>query len=189
MQKAGAETAPATTLQQQSGRDEHSMVADAQFMDPAKGDYRVKAGSPALALGFANFAMDQFGVQKPELKAIARTPALPGQLQAAATIAARDTTPRGWLGAKVRNIADEGEMSALALPNVSGVLILEVQTDSPPMKAGLVKNDVILSVNGAKTADVAGLMQQAPSLTAGQTLSVSVSRDQKVITLLLEALK
>ncbi len=69
--------APATQLQQQSGRDEHSIVADAQFVDPAHGDYRVKDGSPALALGFVNFPMDQFGVQKPELKAIARIPQLP----------------------------------------------------------------------------------------------------------------
>jgi hypothetical protein len=189
MQKEGAETAPAATLQRQSGRDEHSIVADAQFVDPARGDYRVKDGSPALALGFVNFAMDQFGVQKPELKAITRTPVLPGPTQAAATIAARDTTPRGWLGAKVRNIADEGERSAFGLPGVTGVLILEVPPDSPPMKAGLAKNDVILSVNGAKTADVASLLQLTPSLAAGQNLSVGVSRDQRVITLLFEQLK
>jgi hypothetical protein len=189
MQKDGAETAPATALQRLSGRDEHSIVADAQFMDPARGDYRVREGSPALALGFVNFAMDQFGVQKPALKAIARTPALPGPIPATATIAARDTAPQGWLGAKVRNIADEGEMSAFGLPGVTGVLILEVPPDSPPMKAGLKKNDVILSVNGAKTTDVASLLQLAPSLTAGQTLSVGVSRDQTVITLLLGQLK
>jgi hypothetical protein len=53
-------------------------VADAQFVDPAQGDYRVKDGSPALALGFVNFPMDRFGVQKPALKALARTPVLPG---------------------------------------------------------------------------------------------------------------
>jgi S1-C subfamily serine protease len=162
-------------------------VADAQFMDPAKGDYRVKDGSPALALGFVNFAMDQFGVQKPALKAIARTPVLP--TQAAATIAARDITPRLWLGAKVRNIADEGEMSVFGLPGVTGVLVLEVPPDSPPLRAGLKKNDVILSVNGVKTGDVASLLQLAPSLAAGLTLSVGVSRDQKVITLVFEQLK
>jgi len=189
MHKDGAEIAPATALQRQSGRDEHSIVADAQFMDPARGDYRVKAGSPALALGFVNFAMDQFGVQKPELKAIARTPVLPVPKVVVATPVARDTTPRAWLGAHVRNIADAGEMSAFGLPGVTGVLVLEVPADSALAKAGLQKNDVILSVNGAKTADVASLLQLAPSLAAGQTLSVGVSRDQKVITLLLEPLK
>jgi hypothetical protein len=41
--------------------DQHSVAADPQFVDPKKGDYSVKVGSPALALGFKNFPMDQFG--------------------------------------------------------------------------------------------------------------------------------
>jgi hypothetical protein len=70
-------TQPATALQEQSGRDEHSIVADAMFTDPAHGDFTVKDGSPALKFGFQNFPMDQFGVVSPELKAIARTPEIP----------------------------------------------------------------------------------------------------------------
>ena len=180
VQNYGATTsAPATRLQQQSGRDEHSIVADAQFVDPAHGDYRVKDGSPALALGFVNFPMDQFGVQKPELKAIARVPQLPQPKMPAAASAARDTTPVTWLGASVRNIADEGEMSAFGLPGVTGVLVLEVPAESALAKAGLQKNDVILSVNGEKTADTAALLRQAPALPAGGSLQIGVSRDQK----------
>jgi hypothetical protein len=68
---------PATHMQEQSHRDAHSIMADALFIDPARGDYRVRSDSPALKLGFVNFPMDRFGVQKPELKAIARTPQLP----------------------------------------------------------------------------------------------------------------
>jgi hypothetical protein len=68
---------PASRMQQQSKRDVHSIVADARFVDPARGDYRVRSDSPALALGFVNFPMNQFGVQKRALKAIARTPVLP----------------------------------------------------------------------------------------------------------------
>ncbi len=41
--------------------DQHSVTADPQFVNPGRGDYTVKAGSPALALGFKNFPMDQFG--------------------------------------------------------------------------------------------------------------------------------
>ena len=61
-------------FQKHSGWDAHSVCADAHFVDPTRGDYRVREGSPALALGFENFAMDQFGVQKPLLKALAKTP-------------------------------------------------------------------------------------------------------------------
>jgi len=39
-----------------------------RFINPAEGDFRVKEGSPALKLGFKNFAMDQFGVVNPRLK-------------------------------------------------------------------------------------------------------------------------
>jgi hypothetical protein len=170
---------PATQLQKQSGRDEHSIVADAQLVDPARGDYRVTDGSPALALGFVNFPMNQFGVQKPELKTIARVPQLPQlKLPADATVA-RDATPVTWLGAIVRNIVGEGEMSAFGLPGVTGVLVLDVPAESALAKAGLRKNDVILSVNGAKTADTAALLRQAPALPAGDSLKIGVSRDQK----------
>jgi hypothetical protein len=44
------------------GCDVHSKVADPLFTDPANGNYQVKSGSPALALGFKNFPMDSFGV-------------------------------------------------------------------------------------------------------------------------------
>jgi S1-C subfamily serine protease len=57
------------------------------------------------------------------------------------------------------------------------------------MMAGLRNNDVILSVNGAKTADVAALLQQAPALNAGQTLAVGISRNQKQTTLRLTSLR
>jgi hypothetical protein len=53
-----------------AGLDAHTKVADPLFTDvnktwpnyQPKGDYTVKAGSPALALGFKNFPMDSFGV-------------------------------------------------------------------------------------------------------------------------------
>ena len=185
MEKEGAQTGSATALQRQSGRDEHSIVADARFVDPAQGDYRVKEGSPALALGFVNFPMDDFGVQRPALKVLARTPVLPGQKPAAA-LAARDITPRSWLGAGVRNIADTGEMSALGLPGVTGVLVLEVPADSVLAKGGLQKGDVILSVDHVKTADVGALLQQVPALADAQHIELVVSRHQNETTLNIE---
>jgi S1-C subfamily serine protease len=48
-------------------------------------------------------------------------------------------------------------------------------------RAGLRKNDVILSINGVKTADTAALLRQAPALPAGSSLKIGVSRDQKEI--------
>jgi hypothetical protein len=46
------------------GLDAHSILGDPLFTDTTHGDFRVKAGSPALTLGFRNFPMDSFGVMK-----------------------------------------------------------------------------------------------------------------------------
>ncbi|MGC9522925.1 MAG: right-handed parallel beta-helix repeat-containing protein [Anaerolineae bacterium] len=47
---------------QDLGYDVHSVFADPMFVDPENGDFRVRPESPALQLGFRNFAMDQFGL-------------------------------------------------------------------------------------------------------------------------------
>ncbi|MHC5068286.1 MAG: chitobiase/beta-hexosaminidase C-terminal domain-containing protein, partial [Planctomycetota bacterium] len=44
-----------------AGYGANSVLADPLFVDPLHGDYRVREDSPALALGFENFAMDDFG--------------------------------------------------------------------------------------------------------------------------------
>jgi hypothetical protein len=70
------------------GCDAHSLVGDAQFVNAAAGDFRVKQTSPAMKLGFVNFPMDQFGVQSPRLKALARTPEIPTAATAASGLPA-----------------------------------------------------------------------------------------------------
>jgi hypothetical protein len=173
---------PATQLQRQSGRDPHSIVADAQFVDPARGDYRVKDSSPALALGFVNFPMDRFGVQKPELKAIARTPALPAPQVAVVPAIASDTAPCDWQGASVRNLVEKGEMSAFGVGSPA-VLVRDVSPESALAKSGLQKGDVILWLDGTAVNDTAQLVARARTLPAGQSITVGISRDQKEMTL------
>ena len=70
-------------------------------------------------------------------------------------------------------------MSALGLPGVTGVLVLEVPAGSALAKAGLQRTDVILSVNGTKIGDVATLLQQAPALADFQSIALGISRQQK----------
>jgi len=175
---------PATKLAEKSQRDEHSSVADAMFVDAAVGDFRVKEGSPALHLGFVNFPMDQFGVQKPELKAIARTPIIP-------VLKKHDASGRKspavepvtvlWQ-AQLRSISGLGERSAYGLPDETGVLVLEVAAESPAAKAGLRKDDVIRACNGQPVKTDSELKQcsaQAP----GTKLKLSIIRKQVGSTL------
>jgi len=48
------------------------VAVSGMFVNPAKGDYRVQDGSPALKLGFKNSPMDKFGTQKEEFQPVIR---------------------------------------------------------------------------------------------------------------------
>ena len=54
---------------QAQGQDQHSVVADPQFVDPKKDDYRLKPGSPAFKLGFKPIAVEKIGPYRNELRA------------------------------------------------------------------------------------------------------------------------
>jgi hypothetical protein len=41
--------------------DRNSVIADPQFVDPARDDYRLRAGSPAFALGFKTIPVEKIG--------------------------------------------------------------------------------------------------------------------------------
>jgi len=173
---------PAEKLAKQSQRDAHSVVADALFVDPAKGDFRVKEGSPALALGFKNFPMDRFGVQKPELKAIARTPEIPWvQTAKAQTRPSAQKLPTLWQ-ARARDIAGLGDQSAYGLPEPSGVLLVEVPTSSKAAKAGLRKDDVIVGCNGRPIKTVSDLLGILAYATDGK-LKLEVIRKQQTLAI------
>ncbi|MCX6996009.1 MAG: PDZ domain-containing protein [Kiritimatiellaeota bacterium] len=175
--------APATKLAGQSRRDEHSLVADALFVDPANGDFRVQGDSPALKLGFVNFPMDRFGVQKPELKTIARTPEMPKTGPAGKSARQAPSVPRVQcaLQALVRNIAGLGDRSAYGLPDETGVLVVEVPAPGAAARAGLQQGDVLRACNGQPIRTVAHL-QQLCDQAAGNKLTLLVVRKQHQVT-------
>jgi hypothetical protein len=94
--RGSGENVDANPTWQQYGLDPHSRTADPQFTDPATCNYQVKAGSPALALGFHNFPMDQFG--KPGY------PAYPGCKSAVTALGKPDAAP-GISGAAIQPMA------------------------------------------------------------------------------------
>ena len=60
-----------------NGCDFNSIAGDAGFIDPAAGDYGLSSDSRARQIGFVPFAMDDFGVRTPGLRAIAKKPQFP----------------------------------------------------------------------------------------------------------------
>ena len=172
-------TTPARVLQEQSGADSHSRVGDAWFIDPASGDYQVKESSPALELGFRNFAMDRFGVRKPELKAIAKTPVLP---RLALEVGKVSTEPRIlWQGVTLKNL-DGDEYSAVGVArDARGVLVVEVPADAGVV--GLREKDLIQAVEHQSVNDVSEFLKAVGAVELGRTVRLTIVRDQKLVVL------
>lgn len=168
---------PALKLAQQSGRDANSIMADAQFVDPARGDFRVRDDSPALKLGFTNFPMDQFGVQKPSLKALARTPAFSRAKDNSAAMMFSGISQ--WQGAKVKTIETIEEASSVGVSlDTSGVLVLAVPADSAVAKGGLRQDDLIVSLGGQSVKNVADLLRLT-KVAEPAGLPLEIFRDQR----------
>lgn len=139
-------TTAALKAAQALGWDANSKVSgDPMFADALNGDFTVAASSPALAVGFQNFAMDKFGVQDPRLKPRALKPIFdPANIQVVVL-----ETPSDFLGAKVKSVETEGERSAAGLPSVAGVLVQSVLAGSDAANSGVLANDVFLQATVA----------------------------------------
>ena len=167
--------------------DEHSLYGDPMFVDPEHGDYTVKEGSPAFKVGFKNFPMDQFGVKKPSLKAMAKTPIFPKyNLKGAkpqhghkksVTAASLKPTPFYWLGAKLKELEGQ-QFSAYGIAKSDGGLVVrELMGTSELAKAGVKQNDVILLVNGKKVLSQ-NVFGQILADTKDKALKLTVVRNQ-----------
>ena len=170
-----------------NGCDAHSLSEDAMFVDPPTGDYRVKEGSPALKLGFKNFPMDQFGVRKPELKKIARTPRLPGgpNDSPAASTGVRTIVLQYWQQARLKNLEGE-EYSAFGVSkDAGGVAVRSVPPGSAAARDGFKAGDLIRSANGKPVKRIADLLRLQND-SAGRPLTVGIVRKQKTQTLRVE---
>lgn len=172
----------------QFGWDKNSLVGDPLFIDSASGDFRVRDGSPALALGFVNFPMDEFGVKKPALRAIAQTPLItpPKVIQPAAKAPEPPIVPAAaqWLGATLQDLQGEAFSAFGVSQEEAGVHLAEVPAASVAARAGLRPNDLIQGINHHKVSDVAGLFA-ALKENGASPITVRLVRNQEPMTLTL----
>lgn len=172
-------------LTQVYGWDENSIVADPKFIDPENGDFRVQEGSPAFDIGFKNFPMDQFGVKKPKLKAIAKTPIIP-ELGVSDELIKNDRTKRKartalWKGATISRLRGQ-EFSAYGVSiEDGGVPIKKVPQNSEAAKIGLLKEDLIIKVNGTKVSNENQFLKMLKGMDASTTVIFTVVREQQEI--------
>ena len=154
--------------QRKRGIDKNSVYGDPGFADPANGDYTVTNEKLAKAIGWVNFPMDQFGVQKPELKAIALTPEFPEIELTADTV----STAVSFQGGEIKNIENDGEKSAAGLPDYKGAKIIKSPTTGIFSLVKLQPDDVILALDNQKINNIDGFMRRINSDKVYRTMNV-----------------
>jgi len=163
------------------GCDQHSVVGDPLFLDPANGDYRVSPESMALTIGFKNFPMDQFGVRSESLKAIAKKPQFPVPSDESKQSVSRRPKNKAevlWLGMTLRPLTGE-QFSAFGVSREQGGLTITRM--NPNIPSPFQVDDVIQIVNRKGIRDVATFLEQVETLD-GNAAHVTFVRDQRAQT-------
>lgn len=146
------------------GCDLNSFSGNPLFSNPSEGDFSLSKDSPALRTGFQNFPMDQFGVQRPCLKEIARVPDFPNPKTGDST-EENSNSETEWLGGKVRNISGE-EFSAFGTRKEDGgVHICQVPESSKLYLCGFRNDDLIQKVDKKRVKSVQELIEESEKLS------------------------
>jgi Do/DeqQ family serine protease len=89
---------------------------------------------------------------------------------------------QAWIGITVQNM-DEKLALYLKVPGKNGVIIKSVEAKSPAEKAGLRDSDIILSIGNKQITGVGDYKSVTKSLAAGETLQVSIWRNNQQKTI------
>jgi hypothetical protein len=159
-----------------NGLDAHSRTADpafangSPFTNPSMLDYTVGSGSPALALGFTNFAMN-FGV------AGAPTPP-PVNFPGGTTGTGITAQPEPLMGATVTSIFSAAIQSSVGLGDTNGVYLQTVPSTSYAGTNGLKAGDVIRAINGKQVTDRNSFWAVYQALAGGASMNLTIWRNQ-----------
>ncbi len=88
---------------------------------------------------------------------------------------------RGWLGIYLGELTDELR-EAFKIDADQGVLVQQVQKDSPADKAGVLDGDVILELDGKPVQDVNSLRFHIAELRPGTEVALTLLRDGRRLT-------
>lgn len=89
---------------------------------------------------------------------------------------------RGWLGVAIQDV-NEDLAKSFGLDEAGGILVSEVQPDSPAQQAGLLRGDVIRKLNDSRLKDVNDLRNKIALLSPETQADLDVIRDGKKIIL------
>ncbi|MBU2950733.1 PDZ domain-containing protein [Tamlana agarivorans] len=173
--------------EQSKGIEAHSTFGNPQFVNPSEGDYTVAESSPALKIGFKNIPMNQFGVKKPTLKKLAKTPNIP-KLWPVDDESAKTATIE-WMGATLKSVTTMEERSAAGLNKTAGVVILNIAKESIIGATTLKKGDVIVKYDENDVDNIMDLMNVYQKYIWKEHLDVVIYRNQKPMNLTIKTKK
>jgi hypothetical protein len=163
---------------QANGTDINSVFGNPLFEDPKNGNYTLAKNSPAFKIGFKNIPMDKFGVQKPRLKAIAKTPDFP-VIWSVNDPKAKESIRMNWLGATIKNIETIEERSASGLNKTAGVVILKIAEKTVLATSTLKVGDVIIASKKEEINNIQDLMKIFQGESWKGALNLKIVRNQK----------
>lgn len=89
-------------------------------------------------------------------------------------------TERGWFGAKAMPM-DRKTAVNLDYPHEGGVLVLEVEKNSPAEKAGIKRNDIIVEMNGRSLNNFLIFRRKLLGLAPGHEIHLTVFREGETL--------
>lgn len=167
------------------GTDKNSKLGNPLFIDPDIGNYTVTSESPAHLIGFNNFSMDSFGVQKPSLKRIAEKPKFDTLLNQSAK--SEENRILDFMDASLKSVEGLGDRSAYGLQDETGVIILTINKKSQLKAAGFQHNDVIRTVDGQKVNNTEDFLRIFNKSKPKGKSQIQVIRNQQLINLKLSS--
>ncbi len=85
---------------------------------------------------------------------------------------------RGWLGVAIQPL-DRELADAMGIDQAHGVLVADVTAGGPAKKAGILRGDVILSIDGREVRSTGELRNLVASHPSGKSVTVTVMRNKK----------
>jgi serine protease Do len=89
---------------------------------------------------------------------------------------------RGWVGVSYQSVTDD-IADSFGLDRARGVLVANIVADGPAAKAGIKRNDIIISFAGQDVLDLRRFPRQVANARVGSTVDVVVWRGGKEVAL------
>ena len=89
----------------------------------------------------------------------------------------RGAVTRGWLGVKAQAVTPEIAETLGLAANAGGVLVVDVEADSPAAKVGISAGDVIQTMNGKSVKDAHDFARKLDGMTPGTSLPLGVIQE------------